>query len=63
MASDDSGFDLFKQMSEEEFEDMLLDDYDPATDPCGLLWPVMAGVFAQELADLVMEKGGANMEE
>jgi hypothetical protein len=63
MASDDSDFDLFKQMSEEEFEDMLLDDYDPATDPCELLWPVMTGVFAQELADFVMEKGGASMEE
>lgn len=58
MSSADNDFDLFKQMSEEEFEEMLLDGYDPSTDPCELLWPVMTGVFAQELAELVMKKGG-----
>lgn len=53
----------FNQMSEEELDDMLLDDYDPSAGPCALLLPVTTGAFAQELAELGMNKGGANIGE
>lgn len=52
-ASDKDPYSLYN-MSEEELADLL--DYNPATDVCALLWGVMSGVFALELADLVMRK-------
>ncbi len=56
MSTNDKDTYSFSQMSEDEFEDMLPDDYDPMTDACSLLWPVMEGVFAMELAELIMQK-------
>lgn len=63
MSTNDSDFSSFGEMSDEEFDAMLLADYDPSTDACGLLWPVMVGIFAEELAALVIKKGGGDSEE
>ncbi len=59
MSTNDDGLDL----SEQEMIEMLgEDDYDPATDVCGLLWPIMSGVFAEDLAELVLREGVSDME-
>lgn len=52
MSANDGDFYSFSNMSEEEFMDML--NYDPATDACALLWSVMHGVMAKELAGLAL---------
>lgn len=54
MTTNEGDPNSFAQMSEKEFLDML--NYDPSTDACELLWSVMNGVFAMELANLVMQK-------
>jgi hypothetical protein len=54
MSSDDRDPYSFSQMTEDDLRDMLLDDYDPATDICGLLMPIMRGVMAVELAGLAL---------